>query len=96
MRSIYIALPLLLACGLAWSQTTPTSAAASSATVQRDAPGKVPARVEHIHVEDAGARIDEIRVGGATQSISVQPKGNMPAYQVAPKTGERTWKILGF
>lgn len=95
MRSIYIALPLLLACGLASSQTTPLATAAS-ATMQRDAPGKAQARVEHIHVEDAGARIDEIRMGGDTQSITVQPKGGMPAYQVAPKTGERTWKVLGF
>jgi hypothetical protein len=47
-------------------------------------------------VEDADARIDELRVGGETQSISVQPKGGMPAYQVAPKTGERSWKVLGF
>ena len=96
MRLIYTVLPLLLASGLTWSQTTTPPAAAASATVQRDAPGKVQARVEHIHVEDAGASIDEIRVGGTAQSITVQPKGGMPAYQVAPKTGERTWKVLGF
>ena len=96
MRLTYTVLSLLLASGLAWSQTTPPPAAAASATVQRDAPGKVQARVEHIHVEDADASIDEIRVGGTTQSITVQPKGGMPAYQVAPKTGERTWKVLGF
>jgi len=98
MRSIYTVLPLLLACGLAWSQTptaaTPTTAASEPA--QRLAPGKVQPRVEHIMVEDASARIDEVRVGGETQSITVQPKNNMPAYQVAPKTGERTWKVLGF
>jgi hypothetical protein len=52
--------------------------------------------VEHIHVEDASAHIDELRVGGETQSITVQPKDDMPAYEVAPKTGERTWKVLGF
>jgi len=98
MRSTYIALPLLLACGLAWSQTpsAATPADPASATVQRDAPAKPQPRVEHIQVEDAGARIDEVRVGGETQSITVQPKNNMPAYQVAPKTGERTWKVLGF
>ncbi|MDO8318854.1 hypothetical protein [Rhodoferax sp.] len=95
MRPIYTVLPLLLACGLAWSQTAP-AAAAPNATVQPDSPGKVQPRVEHIHVEDAGASIDEVRVGGATQSITVQPKGGMPAYQVAPKTGERSWKVLGF
>lgn len=98
MRSTYIALPLLLASGLAWSQTPSAAAPAApaSATVQRDTPAKAQPRVEHILVEDAGARIDEVRVGGETQSITVQPKNNMPAYQVAPKTGERTWKVLGF
>ena len=78
MRLIYTVLPLLLASGLTWSQTTTPPAAAASATVQRDAPGKVQARVEHIHVEDAGARIDEIRVGCATQSITLQPQGHNP------------------
>lgn len=98
MRSTYTVLPLLLACGLAWSQTPTaiTPQAPASATVQREAPAKAQSRVEHILVEDAGARIDEVRVGGETQSITVQPKNNMPAYQVAPKTGERTWKVLGF
>ena len=96
MRHIYTVLPLLLACGLAWSQTAPLSSHAASAAVQREAPAKAQSRVEHIHVEDTGARIDELRVGGETQSITVQPKDGMPAYQVAPKTGERTWKVLGF
>jgi hypothetical protein len=95
MRSIFTLFPLLLACGLAWSQTAPATVAAS-ATVQSRVPGKVQPRVEHIHVEDASAHIDELRVGGETQSITVQPKDGMPAYEVAPKTGERTWKVLGF
>lgn len=94
MRSSYFLLPLLLACGLASGQTplhaTGTAPAASSARAG------VEPRIEHIRVEDAGARIDELRVGGETQSISVQPKGGMPAYQVAPKTGERSWQVLGF
>jgi hypothetical protein len=94
MRSSYFLLPLLLACGLAWSQTpSPATGTAPAASSPR---AGVEPRVEHIRVEDAGARIDELRVGGETQSISVQPKGGMPAYQVAPKTGERSWKVLGF
>lgn len=96
MRSIFTFIPLLLACGLAWSQTAPLPSHAASAAGQREAPAKAQARVEHLLVEDAGARIDEVRVGGETQSITVQPKVGMPAYQVAPKTGERTWKVLGF
>ncbi|MCF8160251.1 MAG: hypothetical protein K9J76_06090 [Polaromonas sp.] len=96
MRPTYTVLPLLLACGLAWSQTANLPSVAASAAVQRDAPARPEARIEHIRVEDAGARIDELRVGGETQSITVQPRDGMPAYQVAPKTGERTWKVLGF
>ena len=53
-------------------------------------------RIERIHIEDAGSRIDELRVGGETLSIDVRPKGGMPAYQIQPASGERTWKILGF
>ena len=63
-------------------------------------------RIEHIEVEDAGNRIDELRVGGQTQSITVHPKADVPAYDVQPATptrpdtqdgaGRRTWKILNF
>ena len=53
-------------------------------------------RTERIQIEDAGARIDELRVGGETKTITVQPKGRLPAYQVEPTSGERSWKILGF
>ncbi len=95
MRLTYTVLPLLLACGLAWSQSVPPTATASAAGPS-EAPAKAQARIEHIRIEDSGARIDEVRVGGDTQSITVQPKDGMPAYQVAPKTGERTWKVLGF
>ena len=35
------------------------------------------------------ARIDELRVGGETQSIVVSPKGGMPAYEVIPETANR-------
>jgi hypothetical protein len=41
-------------------------------------------KIEHIHTEDSGATVDELRVGGQTQSITVKPKNNAPAYQVMP------------
>lgn len=94
MHSIHFFAPLLLACGLAWGQT-PAAAPASAPSPNALRIGNE-ARTEHIEVQDSAARIDEVRLGGETQSISVQPKNGMPAYQVAPKTGERTWKILGF
>lgn len=52
--------------------------------------------IERIRVENAEVRIDEVRVGGETRSISVLPKGGFPVYDVKPSTGERTWKVLGF
>ncbi len=65
-------------------------------------------RIERIQHEDRGSQINELRVGGETKSITVQPKmGNMPAYEVAPArpgrdaaqdgtNGRRTWKALQF
>jgi hypothetical protein len=67
-------------------------------------------RIENIHIEDKGARIDEVREGGETKSITVQPKGGMPEYKIEPSdgtrrpstgdrdssSGSRVWKILGF
>ena len=69
-------------------------------------------RVEHIQHEDAGNRVNELRVGGETRSISVQPKSGVPAYEVRPadpsgtgassreagpgSAGPRVWKMLQF
>lgn len=62
-------------------------------------------RIERIRVEDGGSRVDELRVGGETKSISVQPKvGNLPAYEVQPQNtegadgtnGRRVWRALQF
>ena len=99
-------------------------AAAASASAQTAAPGRaVPERdatthdannqrIERIEVEDAGSRIDELREGGQTKSITVQPKAAVPAYQVQPadptgtsagsadsapgSTGRRVWKLGEF
>jgi hypothetical protein len=85
----------LLLCGLAQAQApaSPASAPAAAPAAPKTATEQT---IEHIHVEDASIRIDELRVGGETKSITVEPKGGMPSYQVAPATGERTWKVLGF
>jgi len=68
-------------------------------------------RTERIQVEDAGSRVDELRIGGQTQSITVQPKtGNAPEYEVQPSdgvrnrprngaetvTGPRVWNVMKF
>jgi hypothetical protein len=42
-------------------------------------------KIERIRVEDAGNRIDELRVGGQTQNVTVQPKNlELPAYELQP------------
>lgn len=52
--------------------------------------GRLNQRSERIRVEDEGSRIDEVRVGGQTQSIHVQPKvGNLPSYELRPSDGVR-------
>ena len=67
----------LVACGTLQAQT-PAS----------DTPppleGRHNQKIERIRVEDNGARIDELRVGGQTQSITVQPKANVPEYEFQP------------
>jgi hypothetical protein len=69
-------------------------------------------KIERIRIEDAGNRIDELRVGGQTQNITVQPKANVPAYEIQtddlgrsrPAESRegfagrkpRVWNVLGF
>ncbi|MCZ2499254.1 hypothetical protein GN316_21055 [Xylophilus sp. Kf1] len=72
---------------------------------------RVEQKVERLRVADEGTEIDEVRYGGQTQSITVQPRG-VKEYDVAPTVGPRrraaerdggdasggarTWKMIGF
>lgn len=67
----------------AFAQTVPTDAAAPAPAQRPDQ------RIERIRIDDALSRIDELRVGGETQSIMVSPKGGMPAYDVTPDSAIR-------
>lgn len=65
-----------------------------------------------IYQEDAGSRVEELRVRGQTQTITVTPAGTMPSYEVRPggsqnyqhqgnraadgTNGPRRWKIGEF
>ncbi len=85
------------------------SAPVAPAEVQRE-PASPRDRIERITHEDSLTRIDEVRVGGQTQSIDVQPKNGAPAYQIQPEAagstdsgGKRTgnagrssWRVLDF
>ena len=110
-----IALRLLIAAAvaalpLAAAQAqTPESGAATRAKPAASArPDK---KIERIRTEDGGTRIDELRVGGETQQITVQPKTGGAAYEVKPAegvrgtspaatsndtNGSRVWNVLKF
>lgn len=51
--------------------------------------GRPDQAIQRIRTEDAGTRIDELRVGGETQQITVQPKTGGAAYEVKPAEGAR-------
>ena len=78
----------MLAGAPALAQTAAPAPAPAAAPVLQ--PGTNPtsrrpdAAIQRIRTEDAGSRIDEVRVGGETQSITVQPKADVPAYEVLP------------
>jgi hypothetical protein len=94
------------------ASANPATPAGKSADKPADKPQGRPDRaIERIRTEDAGSRIDELRVGGETQSITVQPAANVPPYEVRPmdasragsgsaadtgSTGSRFWNILKF
>ncbi len=46
-------------------------------------------KIERLQQDGSTVQIDELRVGGQTQAISVQPKLPLPAYQVQPEDGTR-------
>ena len=70
-----------LACTALAAQTV-----AAPPLVQESQPleGRKNQRVERIRLEDSGSVIDEVRYGGQTQSITVQPKANVPEYEIQP------------
>ena len=95
MRATPLLLLLALATGSALAQDTSQNTVQTSPSVrdgllnQESKPSRPDQRIEHIRVEDEGSRIDELRVGGQTQSIVVSPKDGMPAYDVQPGTTNR-------
>jgi hypothetical protein len=71
---------LLLACAASWAQSPAPQSAAE---------GRRNQKIQRIVHEDSGNRIEELRYAGQTQSITVQPRGDAPAYEVAPSTPTR-------
>lgn len=81
MHLRFLLLAPLLACTALSAQTPP-----APPLVQESQPlePRKNQKVERIHLEDAGSTIDEVRYGGQTQSITVQPKANVPEYEIQP------------
>jgi hypothetical protein len=118
MRTTLLLAALIACPGLVFaqtsSQTSPRPASNGLQTLQDQKQPASPGgrHVERIRTEDARATIDETRVGGETQAITVQPTAKMPAYEVLPKDGSRSaagnaesnaasqgprvWKFLNF
>jgi len=81
MPSRHLVFAALLACAAVSAQTVPAP------PLVQDSPPLDPRKnqkIEHIHLEDAGSVIDEVRYGGQTQSITIQPKANVPEYEIQP------------
>ncbi|MDD2545649.1 MAG: hypothetical protein PHI55_05125 [Burkholderiaceae bacterium] len=96
MRAIHLFLLLGMASAPLLAQTTAPNAAQGSSQGREQLLNpeqnttQIHQRTQRIHVEDAGSRVDELRVGGQTQRITVQPKtGDLPAYEVQSHDGAR-------
>ncbi|MEO5660763.1 MAG: hypothetical protein ABIQ90_13355 [Polaromonas sp.] len=83
LRLLFIAALAALPLAAAMAQTPAPESAA------RVKPARPDKKIERIRTEDAGTRIDELRVGGETQQITVQPKTGGAAYEVKPAEGAR-------
>ena len=108
LRLLFIATLAALPLAAAMAQTAESGAATRAKPAPSARPDK---KIERIRTEDAGTRIDELRVGGETQQITVQPKTGGAAYEVKPAegvrgaapaatgtetNGSRVWNVLKF
>lgn len=86
--------------------------AQSDATNQHKSTKRIEAKVERMHHEDSGSRIEEVRIEGQSKSVKVQPKTiKIKPYQVdtqpengslinqgSNRTGKtnRSWSVFKF
>jgi hypothetical protein len=103
---------LLAGLGLAAALSSAAQTTAQTAE-QTPAPEKTRAEplVQEIHLQDKSVAINEVRVGGQTQSIEVKPSNEkLRPYQVQPEKADagisdkssakgmtnRSWKLFNF
>ncbi len=84
LRLLFVAALAALPLAAAVAQTPAPAEAAV-----REKQARPDRKIERIRTEDGGTRIDELRVGGETQQITVQPKTGGAAYEVMPAEGAR-------
>ncbi len=106
MRALTIPALLAVAAMMFHGPSTAQAPEGDSASLQRQPTD----RIERITHEDALSRVDELRVGGQTQRIEVQPKTGTPGYQIGTRqgpadqgatqgsgsAGRSSWRLLNF
>lgn len=94
----------------AWTQThnaspanAPVLVTPEPAVIEEGGKDRSEQRIEKLHHADSGSTIDELRVGGESQTITVKPNNRAPAYQITPErtnpsaaAGQRMWNVLKF
>jgi Protein of unknown function (DUF2782) len=76
-----LALALACACAPCWAQTAPAEPVGDRAEPN----------VKHVVIEDEGSKIDELRVRGQVQRVTVTPKvGVAKPYEIIVSRGGRT------
>lgn len=90
-------------CQTGWAQLSSPVPPQPAPLSQGEGQTRSDQKIEHLHHSDSGSTIDELRVGGEAQSITVKPAYNVPAYQVVPEkttpntnSGQRMWKLFDF
>src|SRR2546430_2677419 len=82
--------PLAFAALAWWCVLCPVASAADAGDAPQPASRTPEPKVQLLVVEDDNARIEELRVRGQTQRISVTPKGAIKqVYEIIPADGGR-------
>lgn len=79
----------LLFLGAALCATCAAAQDAAPPLTREPLDGRSNQKIERIEHEDASNRIEELRYGGRTERITVQPKGGMPAYELQSEPGSQ-------
>ena len=97
--------PLLFQCCLGLALAMPALARAAEPPTAPEAKSPAEPRVQHTVTEDDGSRIEELKVRGETQRLTVTTKGPLhSSYEILTvrngstrgNAGQRVWSVLAF